>query len=198
MPSPAGRGSAHGAGVGCVQAGAGDCAGGSRAQSQAVAGLEGEGLAQGGAFCASRDAFRNRRAEMTAAPVLDTHVWIWWMLGDPRLKAAEREALDAFPPENRPVLCDTSLWEVGTLVDLGRVELEDEIDDWLRIAASPAAVRLQAVSPEIVAEMNRLPEGFHRDPADRLIVATARVLRRPLATRDARIRRGRVVSLWKV
>ena len=48
---------------------------------------------------------------MTMAPVLDTHVWIWWMLGDPRLKEREREVLDGLPPDDRPVVCDISLWK---------------------------------------------------------------------------------------
>ena len=133
---------------------------------------------------------------MNGLPVLDTHVWIWWMLGDPRLKAAERHALDALPPNLRPVLCDISLWEFGTLVDLGRVEIEGEVSAWLQVAASPATVRIQPITPAIIAEMNRLPAGFQRDPADRLIVATARALKLPLATSDWKNRRSRLVPLW--
>ena len=132
-----------------------------------------------------------------SAPLLDTHIWIWWMLGDPRLDARERDALDALEPDNRPLLCDISLWEFATLVDLGRVEIDGSLNDWLAIAASPATVQLQSITPAIVAEMNRLPGSFHRDPADRLIVATARSLKRPLATQDRKIRRSRLVSLWK-
>jgi PIN domain nuclease of toxin-antitoxin system len=134
---------------------------------------------------------------MSPAPLLDTHVWIWWMLGDPGLSRAEREALDAMPVETRPVISDISLWEFATLVDLGRIEIESSVDDWLRIAASPATVRVQSITPGIVAEMNRLPANFHRDPADRLIVATARFLKIPLATKDHKIRRSRLVTLWK-
>ena len=48
-----------------------------------------------------------------------------------------------------------------------------------------------------VAEMNRLPASFHRDPADRLIAATARFLKHPLATKDRKIRNSRWVPLWK-
>lgn len=133
---------------------------------------------------------------MNAAPVLDTHVWIWWMLGDPRLKAAERDTLDGLLPDHRPVLCSISLWEFGTLVDLGRVEIDIGIEAWLQVAASPATVRIQSITPQIVAEMNRLPAGFQRDHADRLIVATARVLKLPLATHDRKIRKSRLVPLW--
>lgn len=135
---------------------------------------------------------------MSPAPVLDTHIWIWWMLGDPGLDQAERDVLDALPPENRPVLCDISLWEFATLVDLGRVEIEGTVEDWLRIAASPATVRIQPITPEIVAEMNRLPASFHRDPADRLIVATARFLKRSLATKDRKIRDSKLATFWKL
>jgi PIN domain nuclease of toxin-antitoxin system len=134
---------------------------------------------------------------MTPAPVLDTHVWIWWMLGDPGLSKAEREALDGFPMENRPVISDISIWEFATLVDMGRLEIEGSVTDWLRIAASPATVKIQPISSAIVAEMNRLPSTFHRDPADRLIVATSRFLKLPLATKDRKIRQSRLVSLWK-
>jgi PIN domain nuclease of toxin-antitoxin system len=134
---------------------------------------------------------------MNMAPVLDTHVWIWWMLGDPRLKSAECDALDSLPPDLRPVLCDISLWEFGTLVDLGRVEIEGDVVAWLQVAASPATVQIQSITPAIIAEMNRLPAGFHRDPADRLIVATARALKLPLATHDRMIRSSRLVQLWK-
>lgn len=131
------------------------------------------------------------------APVLDTHIWIWWMLGDSRLSQKHRDALDALDPEHRPVLCDISLWEFATLVDLGRVEIEAPIEDWLVIAASPATVLLQSITTDIVAEMNRLPASFHLDPADRLIVATSRFLKLPLATHDRKIRKSRLVSLWK-
>lgn len=131
------------------------------------------------------------------SPLLDTHVWIWWMLGDPRLDARDRDALDALAPDNRPLLCDISLWEFATLVDLGRVEIDVPVENWLAVAASPSTVRLQSITPAIVAEMNRLPSSFHRDPADRLIVATARALKRSLATHDRKIRKSRLVSLWK-
>lgn len=135
---------------------------------------------------------------MNAAPVLDTHVWIWWMLGDLRLKAAERDALDGLPADQRPVLCSISLWEFGTLVDLGRVEIDIGIEAWLQVAASPATVRIQSITPRIMAEMNRLPARFQRDPADRLIVATARALKLPLATHDRMIRKSRLVPLWHI
>ena len=133
---------------------------------------------------------------MTTPPLLDTHVWIWWMLGDDRLPPRERKVLDSLPRGQRPGLCDISLWEVAMLVQLGRLRLDDGLDDWLHIAASSATVDVISISPMVVVEMNRLPATFHQDPADRLIVATAKARGLSLATHDARIRRSRQVALW--
>ncbi|MBM4010165.1 MAG: type II toxin-antitoxin system VapC family toxin [Planctomycetes bacterium] len=133
---------------------------------------------------------------MTKSPLLDTHVWVWWMLGDARLPARERAVLDDLPGGHRPRVCDISQWEVAMLVQLGRLKLDDSLEDWLRIAASPATVEVIPITSAIVSEMNRLPANFHQDPADRLIVATARARKLLLATHDVRIRRSRQASLW--
>jgi PIN domain nuclease of toxin-antitoxin system len=133
---------------------------------------------------------------MTKAPLLDTHVWVWWMIGDPRLPPRERKALDDLPSGQRPKLCDISLWEVALLVQLDRLRLDGPLEDWLRIAAAPATVEILPITAAVVAEMNRLPRSFHQDPADRLIAATARTAGLPLATHDARIRRSRLATLW--
>jgi PIN domain nuclease of toxin-antitoxin system len=130
-------------------------------------------------------------------PLLDTHVWVWWLLGDPRLTDRDREALDALPRGRRPMLCDISLWEVALLVHLGRLELAMPLESWLAVAAAAATVRVLPITPAVVAEMNRLPVGFHQDPADRLIVATARVHDLPLATHDGRILDADLVTRWQ-
>ncbi len=129
-------------------------------------------------------------------PLLDTHTWVWWMLGDPRLPARERDHLDGLPAASRPLLCDISLWEVALLVQFGRLDLADDLETWLGIAASPATVEMQPITSAAVAAMTKLPRSFHQYPADRLIVATARALDVPLATHDSRIRRSRLVRLW--
>ena len=134
---------------------------------------------------------------MTTSPLLDTHVWVWWMLGDTRLSAKEREVLDGLAPEHRPRLCDISIWEVALLVELGRLVLEAELENWLSVAAAPATVQVQPILPAYAAEMNRLPSSFHRDPADRLIVATARALKLPLATHDKKIIDSGLVAVWQ-
>lgn len=135
---------------------------------------------------------------MTAPPLLDTHAWLWWLDGTGDLNAAERQALDALAETGRPPFLSTiSLWEMALLVELGRVRLQPGFDEWIEIAASPATVSLVDVSPAVAKRLLRLPRSFHRDPADRVIVATAQALNLPLLTRDRAIRRAGLVGLWK-
>lgn len=129
--------------------------------------------------------------------LLDTHAWIWWVDQDRRLGASTITALDRMPSGQRPFLSDISLWEVASLVERGRLELDVPLSDWLEAAAHPRSVRLVPISPAIAAELAALPETFHRDPADRVIVATCRVMDLPLLTHDTRISRSRLVKRWK-
>ena len=130
-------------------------------------------------------------------PVLDTHAWIWWVAGEAsQLGAKSIEALDGLSSDARPYVCDISLWEVATLVELGRLDLGEPLESWLETAAHPRTVQVVPISARIAAEVARLPSTFRRDPADRLIVATARALDRPLLTRDAVIRKSGLTRLW--
>lgn len=132
------------------------------------------------------------------APLLDTHAWVWWVEGDARLDRATRDALDGLPAAERPLLAAISMWEIAMLVERGRVDFRGmSLDEWLEFTVHPRSVRLVPVTAEIAAATASLPPSFPRDPADRLIVASCRVLNVPLVTRDKRIRRARVVPLWK-
>jgi PIN domain nuclease of toxin-antitoxin system len=129
--------------------------------------------------------------------LLDTHVWVWWLTGGPRLSRAERQAFDAEAGRGRLFLAAISLWEAQILNAKGRLELPLAFPDWLERAAAPRTLSLLPLDVGVILELDRLPRAFHGDPADRLIVATARTHALPLATRDARIRRSRLVKLWK-
>ncbi len=130
------------------------------------------------------------------APLLDTHAWIWWVMGDARLGRSAIRAIDALPADARPFISDISLWEVAMLVSVGRLELPQPLEAWLASAAHARSVRIVPVSPAIAAEVARLPDTFQRDPADRLIVATCRVLGYSLLTHDKTITKARLVPRW--
>ena len=119
--------------------------------------------------------------------LLDTHVLIWWLNDPSRLSPAQRKVVDSAAPESPLLVSDISLWEVATLRSLGRIRLSLPLREWLEKAAAPPLVRRQGISPAIAAELAALPDSFHRDPADRILVATARVLGATLLTKDRRI-----------
>jgi PIN domain nuclease of toxin-antitoxin system len=133
---------------------------------------------------------------MSAPPLLDTHAWIWWLSGDAKLGRENLKELGRFPRDIRPAISAISLWEAATLESLDRLELKTTFDAWLAIAADPGTVRVIPITPHIAAEVARLPDTFHRDPADRLIVATSRVHGIPVLTRDQAMARSGLVRLW--
>lgn len=128
--------------------------------------------------------------------LLDTHYWIWWVTAQDGLTAAERRALGTAAESGRLALAAISLWEAQMLHARGRLRLEMPFDAWLLQAASSAVVQLIPLDVTVILALNRLPESFHGDPADRIIVATARARDLPLATKDQGIRRSRAVRLW--
>jgi len=129
--------------------------------------------------------------------LLDTHIWVWWLTPGSPLTRREREALDAAAERREVCLAAISLWEAQMLHGKRRLELPLPFSDWLPRAADSRIVSVIPLDVETVLALDSLPDSFHGDPADRLIVATARGHALPLATRDTRIRRSRMVRLWK-
>ena len=123
---------------------------------------------------------------MTPA-LLDTHVLIWWLNEPGRLSQEQRDVLDKAGGDAPLHVSDISLWEVAMLHSLGRIRLALPLREWLDKATAPPLVRRHGISPAIAAGVAALPDGFHRDPADRILVATARVLGATLLTHDRRI-----------
>jgi PIN domain nuclease of toxin-antitoxin system len=134
---------------------------------------------------------------VSVAPLLDTHAWIWWVDRDRRLGRSTIEALDQLPAEERPLLSDISLWEVATLFERGRLSFTIPFAEWLDAAAHPRTVTIVSISAAIAGELAALPPSFHRDPADRVIVASCRVLGASLLTKDRLIMRSRLVTRWR-
>ena len=119
--------------------------------------------------------------------VLDTHTWVWWVHGDNRLPARFGRYIEQRESDGLGVSI-ISCWEVAKLVEYGRLGLPRPVDEWLDEALAYPGIVLLSLTPSIVVESTTMPGGFHRDPADQLIVATARVYACPLVTLDAKIR----------
>jgi PIN domain nuclease of toxin-antitoxin system len=132
------------------------------------------------------------------APLLDTHIWLWWITADARLPARVQAVLTGLPGDQRPYVSEISLWEVAMLVERGRIALRVSLERWLELASHPRSVRLVPITPAIAAATAALPSTFHRDPADRLILASCRVLAVPLLSQDDRILRSRLATRWRI
>jgi PIN domain nuclease of toxin-antitoxin system len=126
--------------------------------------------------------------------VLDTHIWIWWVHGDPRLTPEQAHVLQEHEGSGLGV-SPISCWEVAKLVEYKRLGLPCAVGEWLDQALSYPGVQLLELSTRVVVESTQLPGEFHRDPADQIIVATARVLDCPLTTADEKILRYPHVKL---
>lgn len=119
--------------------------------------------------------------------LLDTHVLVHWFAADDRLSDEQARLIAAASAEAPLIVADISLWEIATLDSLGRIELKRPLRDWLEAAVAPPLVRRVGISPAVAAEVARLPDNFPRDPADRIIAATARIHGAALLTQDQRI-----------
>ncbi len=116
--------------------------------------------------------------------VLDTHALIWVVNDDPRLGSAARAAIDDTVRTDFALVSAITPWEIALLAEKGRLHLGREVGSWIKTALALPGIRLAPVEPEIAVDSVRLPGSFHVDPADRLIVATARHWGVPLLTAD--------------
>ncbi len=118
--------------------------------------------------------------------VLDTHIWVWWVHGDTQLTQKYQDYIQAQEPQGLGISA-ISCWEVAKLVERGRLILPCPVDEWLDLALAYPGICLLELIPRICVESTQLPTDFHRDPADQIIVATARVYNCPLVTMDSKI-----------
>jgi PIN domain nuclease of toxin-antitoxin system len=121
--------------------------------------------------------------------ILDTHALLWWASGDTgQLSAVAAQAIEAELNGGQIRVSSISAWELAMLVAKGRIALSMDIGEWLSIVSQIEAVSFMPVDNEIAVKSVELPGEFHKDPADRIIVATARKLAAPLVTADDKIR----------
>lgn len=118
--------------------------------------------------------------------VLDTHIWVWWVHGDTQLTQEYQDYIQAQESQGLGISA-ISCWEVAKLVERGRLVLPCPVDEWLDLALAYPGICFLELTPRICVESTQLPGNFHRDPADQIIVATARVYARPLVTMDSKI-----------
>jgi PIN domain nuclease of toxin-antitoxin system len=119
--------------------------------------------------------------------LLDTHIWFWWVQDVNQLTPQQRTALSNGERDGLGVSV-ISCWEVAMLVAKKRLALSVSATDWVRQALRYPGIRQLRLTPNIAVASTELPGDFHPDPADRIIVATARAHDVPVMTNDDRIR----------
>ena len=123
-----------------------------------------------------------------AALLLDTHCWVWMQLGlTGRFAAASLRTIERAARSGEIGVSIISVWEVGRLEAKGRLELRMNCVEWIRAALATPGLSLIPLSPEIAIESSRLPGSFQGDPADRILMATARVTGAKLMTKDGKM-----------
>jgi len=128
--------------------------------------------------------------------LLDTHVW-WWSLTEPEnLSEIAFETIAQIKTDQRAI-ASISIWEFAMMAEKKRIELKVSVSKWLLSAINDTGLRVIELSPDIAIESCRLPGDFHKDPADRIIVATARIHNFSLVTKDQKIRDyPHVKAIW--
>lgn len=129
--------------------------------------------------------------------VLDTHAWIWWTTTDRRLSRRARATIERALSRGELWVSMISIWEMAKKVEKGQLALDRPLDDWLEAALAADGLQVSEITRPVLVDSCRLPQPFHGDPADQIIVATTRMLSATLVTRDARLRDyAHVRAVW--
>jgi PIN domain nuclease of toxin-antitoxin system len=117
--------------------------------------------------------------------ILDTHIWIWWVDDHPKLSPQNRDIIQSHQTSGIGISI-ISCWEIAKLVEKNRLTFQCSIEEWLELALKYPGIQLLQLNLPIILESTRL-SGFHADPADQIIVATAKINGLSLITQDEKI-----------
>jgi PIN domain nuclease of toxin-antitoxin system len=129
--------------------------------------------------------------------IIDTHIWLWLLHDPSQLSNAARAQIEIEEAQNGILVSAISVWEIAVKSSLGKLALPLPIDDWYGLAKSHSGIVIKALNPEDAISSTQLPGDFHKDPADRIIVAMARRYDVPLITCDNNILKyPHVKTIW--
>ena len=128
---------------------------------------------------------------------LDTHAWVWWITQDRRLSRTAELAIRKAVDQEGVWISTISVWEVAKKVQKRQLDLDRPLREWLDAACSVPGLYLAELTKSILIESCQLPEPFHGDPADQIIVATVRHHGGCLITKDRDLLRyDHLQSIW--
>ncbi|HCD53716.1 MAG TPA: PIN domain nuclease [Balneolaceae bacterium] len=119
--------------------------------------------------------------------LLDTQVWIWWLLRDEALTEEELQTLDEHARKGEIAVSAASVWEAELLEGSGKLFLKENFESWIVKATDPKVCKVIPIDTQVISAQRKLPITFPDDPADRLIVTTALMNNYSLATKNEKI-----------
>ena len=129
--------------------------------------------------------------------LLDTHAWIWWSMHPQKLSGRVRSLISTPSRYEELLLSAISPWEFAKLLEKRRLAISCGVEEWILRALEIPKLRLVPLSPALAYRSTVLPQPFHDDPADQIIVATAREENATVLTSDERIRSySHCRSMW--
>ncbi len=129
--------------------------------------------------------------------LFDTHALIWDFLTPNRLSQPALEALSVATSAGEVAIAAISLWEIAMLVEKRRVVVAVDCQTFIEAILQARQIKVIPLTPHIATRSVQLPDSVNKDPADRLIVATAIAENVPLVTADRNLRRANIVStIW--
>ena len=129
--------------------------------------------------------------------LLDTHTWIWWNMNPQKLSKKVKDLIGNAEIYDEILLSAISPWEFSKLLEKERLGILCNPEDWIKTALDMPKLRLVPLSPILSYRSTMLPKPFHNDPANQIIVATAREENATILTKDERILAYKnVQSLW--
>ncbi len=119
--------------------------------------------------------------------LLDTHIWLWLISGNPILSPLARKAIDRGKEREHLLISPISVWEISMLVERKRISLDMDLTDWLNQWIESPGILIAEFSFQVALLSNKLPGNLHGDPADRILIATAYQENAVLVTADEKI-----------
>ena len=119
--------------------------------------------------------------------LLDTQALVWLIEGNPRLGVKARAIVERERAGDGALIAAISMWETAMLVDKGKLSLSRDVRGWFEEILTEPGFTLTDITVGIGVDAGSLPGDIHGDPADRLIIATARARGCPLLTADRKI-----------
>ena len=120
--------------------------------------------------------------------LLDTHIWLWFESGVSQAISSKLRALiEKLTPDSAIRVSAISAWEIGILVAKNRISFTVGVREWVNRAIGAPGIQMEPVDTEIAMESTLLPGQLHADPADRILLATAKKIGATLITHDKEI-----------